>query len=247
MSYRFFISDYYSDKLYKIFTMNEQKLWLPGKGHHLKEVDSTNDWLKKNNPAVGDWVRADSQTQGRGRGLHQWHSPLGGLYMSVLIPCREPIILTSLAVSNAVVELCENCGYEVQVKWPNDILYRSKKCAGILCEVLDEGVVAGIGINFSEKDLFQGASFLDNNQMSDELAKKLISLLSKWTSISVFEMDIQSKWIENRKNKQGNYLFGDRCFVGEILNIDLRNNKVSIKMKNNRVESIPATQLQELL
>jgi BirA family biotin operon repressor/biotin-[acetyl-CoA-carboxylase] ligase len=38
---------------------------------------------------------------------------------------------------------------QLNVKWPNDILINEKKIAGILCQVVDNGVIVGVGLNVS--------------------------------------------------------------------------------------------------
>jgi BirA family biotin operon repressor/biotin-[acetyl-CoA-carboxylase] ligase len=54
----------------------------------------------------------------------------------------------SLAAHSAVLEVCS---VKTGLKWPNDLLLGTLKCAGILCEAKSSGsasrVVVGIGIN----------------------------------------------------------------------------------------------------
>ncbi|RKZ25428.1 biotin--[acetyl-CoA-carboxylase] ligase, partial [bacterium] len=58
----------------------------------LPEVDSTNEWIKRNIDSLqdGDVVYAGIQTQGKGREGKKWHSPPGGLWMSVLLEKEAP-------------------------------------------------------------------------------------------------------------------------------------------------------------
>ena len=134
--------------------------WSPLTGQTFETLPSTNDWLKNNHQGVGDWVRAEVQSGGRGRGDHQWHSPVGNMYLSVAVPRREPLTLISLAVGVTLVELCQHYGNEVSVKWPNDILLQGKKCGGILSEVLKDVVIVGVGLNLTNEDVFTGAASL---------------------------------------------------------------------------------------
>jgi biotin-[acetyl-CoA-carboxylase] ligase BirA-like protein len=220
--------------------------WSPAAGKHLDEVDSTNNYLKQSNPSVGDWVRANTQRKGRGRSDHQWHSPVGGLYLSVFIPRREPLTLNSLAMANAVVELCESFALMVSVKWPNDILYKEKKCGGILCEVMDTGIVAGVGLNLSDSDLFEGASALQFSSTDcGELAKKLLKILPKWTSENVSAEKIQTQWLKNRHSRLGQFSVASQLFQGRIIDIDLERDRVQIECDGN-VSNFPASQLQEI-
>lgn len=103
----------------------------------------------------GTTVLADEQTAGRGRLGRQWVSPPGAnLYFSVLLrPAAEHLrmlgMICPLAVCQAVEEVT---GLPTRVKWPNDVLVRSRKLAGVLIdsELSDDKVeyaIAGIGIN----------------------------------------------------------------------------------------------------
>lgn len=123
-------------------------------------VPSTNDVARELAEArgapAGTLVVADLQTRGRGRRGRTWHSPAGGIYLSVVQrprchPRHAPLIaLTSaLAVALAVEELC---GVSASIKWPNDVLVDGRKLCGVLVELAadQEAVrwaVIGIGVN----------------------------------------------------------------------------------------------------
>lgn len=120
------------------------------KFYHLTEVDSTNEYVKQmvRDVPEGTVVLADIQTGGKGRAEHDWHSPEGGLWMSVLLYHHQSY-LVSLLAGVAICEALEPYGIRPGIKWPNDILLNSKKIAGILCEVIDDKVVLGIGLNLN--------------------------------------------------------------------------------------------------
>lgn len=100
---------------------------------------------------------AETQTAGRGRRGRSWRSPLGGnLSLSLLKRFDHGMgALTglSLAVGTAVVAALADCGIaQVGLKWPNDVLARGRKLAGVLVELGGEFLgpchaVIGIGIN----------------------------------------------------------------------------------------------------
>ena len=52
-----------------------------------------------------------------------------------------------MAVADALEELT---GLAVQIKWPNDVMLRRTKVAGILAEARDGAVLLGIGINVNQ-------------------------------------------------------------------------------------------------
>lgn len=128
-------------------------------------VGSTNDMLKDKAQAgapEGCMIIADGQTRGHGRRGKKWLSLKGkGVYMSLLLrpqwPASEASLISILSVI-AVAQALEKIGVKhVQVKWPNDVLARGKKIAGILVEprvsrhVMDFAVV-GIGINVRHRE-----------------------------------------------------------------------------------------------
>jgi BirA family biotin operon repressor/biotin-[acetyl-CoA-carboxylase] ligase len=129
--------------------------------YRFDEIPSTQDVLKeyyRDKTAVfGDAVIAESQTQGRGRYGHNFHSPRGrGIYLSILLPYRDTERLTVRAAVAVMQAIEEVTGYVTEVKWVNDLLLHGRKIAGILAEAIvdDAGhpgaVVLGVGINLTE-------------------------------------------------------------------------------------------------
>ena len=125
-----------------------------------QETASTNDVVEKlarDGAEEGAVVFAESQTRGRGRLGRKWISPAGrGLWFSVLLrPNLRPQEATRLTVASATalrraIEL--QTGLKPEIKWPNDILVRGKKVAGILTELSAEldyvkYIVLGIGVD----------------------------------------------------------------------------------------------------
>lgn len=108
----------------------------------------------------GSVVLAARQEAGRGRKGRQWASPLGGVYISlVLRPRLQPqraslvTLMTAVAVAETVRILG---GCEAVVKWPNDVLVHNRKISGNLTEVglvadSVEWVVTGAGININTR------------------------------------------------------------------------------------------------
>lgn len=127
-----------------------------------EQIDSTNlrAWqLGEAGAGAGTVVVADAQSAGKGRLGRSWASPPGvNLYLSLLLrPLLEPrdapqlTFLSSVAVA-AAIERC--CGLTPNVKWPNDVLLRGRKVAGLLNEMSAETesihfVVLGIGVNLN--------------------------------------------------------------------------------------------------
>lgn len=98
---------------------------------------------------------AETQTAGRGRRGDQWQSPAAGnLYFSLFWPhCAEkPHQGLSIAVGMSLINTLNESGINhLQLKWPNDILFKRQKLAGILVESrfnTRQFSVIGIGLNF---------------------------------------------------------------------------------------------------
>ncbi len=104
------------------------------------------------------WIVADSQTQGRGRAGRDWASPPGNHHATLLLvdPFETRLapqlgFVAGVALVRAILSIA---GSEagIAIKWPNDILCRGAKLAGILVEgtsMPDTGfsVALGFGVN----------------------------------------------------------------------------------------------------
>ncbi len=131
----------------------------------LESVGSTNDSLRtlaRQGAEEGTVVLAEHQTAGRGRMGQPWHSPFGlGLYLSVLFYPRDPVDQLTRWTVAAAVAACEACrlttGLEIEIKWPNDLLWKGRKLGGVLAEVRPAAteapveLVVGIGLNVSHE------------------------------------------------------------------------------------------------
>jgi len=124
------------------------------------QIDSTSsELMRRAAHSAGDLLVccAEMQSAGRGRRGRSWRSPLGGnLYFSLLKRFDHGMgALTglSLAVGTAVIAALQDCSVEgAGLKWPNDVLVRGRKLAGVLIELGGEFLgpchaVIGIGIN----------------------------------------------------------------------------------------------------
>ena len=100
----------------------------------------------------GTVVGADEQTSGQGRYGRVWHSePGAGLYVSIVLrhpfpPDALPVVTLALglATSESILRATD---VSPDLRWPNDVLIQSKKCAGILTQLEGSAIIAGIGIN----------------------------------------------------------------------------------------------------
>ncbi|HLK22223.1 MAG TPA: biotin--[acetyl-CoA-carboxylase] ligase [Bryobacteraceae bacterium] len=105
----------------------------------------------------GTVVGAEEQTAGQGRYGRVWHSePGAGLYVSIILRnpfSQDSMPVVTLALGLAVSEAIQKaCDVPCDLRWPNDVLVQSKKCAGILTQLEGQAIVAGIGINVNHPE-----------------------------------------------------------------------------------------------
>ena len=144
-----------------------------------KEVMSTNTvakFLSQNDVSNGTIVLSEKQSDAKGRLGKHWESPLGGIWLSIIVNPNvdhSKIPMITLATGVAVVKTLERIGIEnAEIKWPNDVLINGKKISGILTEAITkfntiDNVIIGVGIdaNFDvdvlSKELQEGTTTLD--------------------------------------------------------------------------------------
>lgn len=139
--------------------------------------------LASEGAAAGTAVIAGEQIEGRGSRGRGWHSPPGGLWMSVVFrpPAVEGIEAISLRVGLAVAEAIQaRVPKPLQLKWPNDLMLEDRKLGGVLCEARWQGealawVAVGLGMNI-------------RNRIPDELGTGAVSLSDLIPAITVEEI-----------------------------------------------------------
>lgn len=170
-------------------------------------LDSTSDYLKRHAVPVSSGQAhaclAEWQQAGRGRRGRQWVSPYGAnLYLSLAWGFEEiPGGLSglSLAAGVAVMRALRAVGIQdAGLKWPNDILRRGGKLAGILVDLAGESsgpcsVIIGVGINLKMpvraagridqcwSDLSDRQDSLSRNLLAAGMLNKLIAMLLEFS------------------------------------------------------------------
>jgi BirA family biotin operon repressor/biotin-[acetyl-CoA-carboxylase] ligase len=125
-----------------------------------EETTSTNDIVEKlahDGVREGVVVFAESQSKGRGRLGRKWISPpRKGLWFSILLrPQIRTAAVTQLTIAAATAlfrAIQAQTDITAEIKWPNDIMIRGKKVAGILTELSAEldtikHIILGIGVD----------------------------------------------------------------------------------------------------
>jgi len=122
----------------------------------LAETGSTNDEAiarARDGAPEGLVVGADRQGAGRGRRGRPWLAAPGhALLVSALLRPGVPPVDAGLLPIVVAVGVADALGPGARIAWPNDLLIRGRKVAGILCEMSADQervawAVAGIGIN----------------------------------------------------------------------------------------------------
>ncbi|NWF36143.1 biotin--[acetyl-CoA-carboxylase] ligase [Mariprofundus sp. KV] len=170
----------------------------------LDETDSTNRDAMAAADQGGDEglvIFAHKQLAGKGRLGRRWHTITDSLACSVLLrpdlpPEQVPqlSLLTAVALHDALAHFSP----DIRIKWPNDILHKGAKLAGILTEMRAEpgrvhAVVLGFGINLAAPvdgwpaDITQKVTDLQSiagGKISRlDLAASLLNALDYWYDI----------------------------------------------------------------
>jgi len=175
--------------------------------HLLEQVDSTNNRLLRiaaAGGASGTLCLAEQQSAGRGRRGRRWISPYGtNIYLSLLwrfTLAPSELSGLSLACGLALLRALRDLGVpELGLKWPNDILHRGRKLAGVLIDLSGEAggptqAVIGVGVNtflpaengreidqpWTDLTSVTGASSISRNRLAGRLAAQLVETLGRY-------------------------------------------------------------------
>ena len=112
---------------------------------------STQRLLSANAPE-GAVAATDEQTEGRGRLGRRWLAPPGTSVLCSIrlhppVPTDRLPELPLVAAAACAAAIAAAAGVAPEVKFPNDVLIRGRKVAGVLAEARSDGVTLGVGIN----------------------------------------------------------------------------------------------------
>ncbi len=143
--------------------------WPEGVGRRLyPSLPSTNTEalrLAMSGEATPFWVLALEQTAGRGRRGNDWQDVAGNFSATLAMrPDGPPAgaalrsFIAALALRDALIAVC---GREdmFTLKWPNDVLAKGRKIAGILLESRNDTLCIGIGVNLKSAPQVPDAAF----------------------------------------------------------------------------------------
>ncbi len=186
-------------------------------------------------------VWTQHQTQGRGSRGRSWLAPQGhGLALSLALkspPFPDPRHLCFPLFAGVLLFDCL-AAYaepgEFQLKWPNDLLLRGRKLAGILCESRWQGkqarIVIGIGLNLKgHQDLaclpkgYASLELLASPPEAGQLVHKLYAALKPALQQYRAVTTLHQAWLARSGLRLGSLLkieaYG-RCIEGVFAGLD---------------------------
>jgi BirA family biotin operon repressor/biotin-[acetyl-CoA-carboxylase] ligase len=241
--------------------LEKNLLHLPlGAIRYYDTIGSTNDdaltWASQGAPDLS-LIFADEQTSGRGRMERKWFTPpRSALALSLILyptameqahPSRTTGLL-ALSLTEALLTL----GLDPQIKWPNDVLLRGKKVAGILVETAWTGekmdaLVLGMGVNVlstsvppADQLLFPATSIeseLGHPIEQAELLKDILIRLLDWRPNLGTEAFLKA-WEEHLafRGQQVRVEVGSgKPFLGELLGLE---SDGSLRLRNENGKTV---------
>ncbi|MGB0887533.1 MAG: biotin--[acetyl-CoA-carboxylase] ligase [Vicingaceae bacterium] len=232
------------------------RLFLGNKLVRLKEVDSTNSYLKNllslsSNEVEGLVVVAENQVAGRGQQGSVWESEAGkNLTFSIFLKPNVLIqnqFLISKVISLGIIEFLTDLGLGMlKIKWPNDIYCGNKKIGGILIENTIKSnkissAIVGIGLNvnqskFNSENLPTSIALeLNNNKLNlEDLLSRLLFFIEKnYTNLKLGkEGVINSNYLDNLYwiNEFRSFRKGKELLEGTIVGVD-KIGKIQLKIE----------------
>jgi len=173
----------------------------------------------------GTIVGAEEQTAGQGRYGRRWHSePDSGLYVSMILRYPFPadsLPLVTLALGLATTDaILKATDLACDLRWPNDVLIQSRKCAGILTQMEGSAIIAGIGINVNHpefpddlKDLATSLRIASGRVHSRE--KLLVELVASVDAFCTMLAKEGKQPILAMFSRASSYVFGRRVSVDQ--------------------------------
>jgi BirA family biotin operon repressor/biotin-[acetyl-CoA-carboxylase] ligase len=234
--------------------------------HYFPSLPSTNTeayQLALRGAREGEIVVAECQKKGRGRVGRPWFSPaFVNLYFSIIL--RPPISphqasLITFVAAVATAEAIERfSGVKPSIKWPNDILVKGRKMAGLLNEIHSEVdrihfIILGIGVNVNieegrfPKEIRSLATSLKRETGRTTSRKAFLQLLlealEQWYEIFLKKgaPAILKAWRKHARigGKQVRISSFDEVLVGRAVDVDSEGGLL-IQMRNGQRKRIVA-------
>ena len=241
----------------ELFQSNLKTQILGKKNFYYASTSSTNDdiWKIFNKAKQeGVVVVANEQLEGRGRGNKKWHSYKNkSLICSFLIKQKFPISklgFHSLIVPLGIIEgINKTTNKTLSIKWPNDIMYKTKKIGGVLIESKNfqknTYLNIGFGINVNENDVDYPSEIKnDSNSLKkivgEEIQREILlaNILNAIDKLLVKknEKEIIGNWINlcSHINKEINVIY-KKNIIQSIFKTINKNGQAILHYNNNDI------------
>ena len=155
----------------------------------LTSCPSTNDFMKEllqhGLMSNGQLVTTSDQTDGRGQLSNSWESQSSKNltfsvgFLDLDFPIENQFQLNIIAALAVAKTINENFNLNAVVKWPNDVLVKGKKIAGILIETsISKGLiysaVVGIGLNVNQQDFISPGATSISKELKEVIELDLV-------------------------------------------------------------------------
>ncbi len=224
---------------------------------YLKSIDSTNNFLHKNQSNLSNLnaVTSEVQTDGKGRCQRKWQSLTGNYFFSILIKIEidlSKLFLLNFLAPLAAVNYLKQFNSNFSLKFPNDLLLNNQKMGGILVETSInncnmEYCIAGFGLN-----IFNAPELLQENKTATFM-KKHGEFPTKIKCITGIQYEISKllNHINNHEtilNNYNSYLNNSIIYSFKLPDETIINSRISgvdsdgnvLLIKNNLTEVLPA-------
>jgi BirA family biotin operon repressor/biotin-[acetyl-CoA-carboxylase] ligase len=206
------------------------------------------------------WIAAREQTAGRGRRGNSWISPRGNLYATLLLTDPAPpecapqlSFVAVLALHDATAVCAPALPKSLALKWPNDLLCRGAKLAGILIEgertAGGLAVAIGIGVNcenhpaqtpYLVTDLKGEGAAVAVEALFEALTASMAQRLAQWRRGAGFA-EIRADWIARATGIGGNMRarLPDREIIGRGEGLD-EHGRLLLRLPDGSLQAIAA-------
>ncbi|MCI8444164.1 MAG: biotin--[acetyl-CoA-carboxylase] ligase [Clostridia bacterium] len=175
---------------------------------YYKQIDSTQSeiWRRyeKNEIPNGTLIMADYQTKGQGTHGRVWHTDeANNIAFSFLIQTNceiQKLEGITIEIANILIKILkEKYGVRLEVKEPNDIVFKGKKIGGILTQSKVVGnqvkcLVIGIGMNIQQEEFAEEIQTIATSiQKEFGISIKPRELIAEFCN--AFEKEIKKKGV----------------------------------------------------
>lgn len=171
-----------------------------------EEVDSTQKWLvdyckREQNPLLPFCVMSERQSGGVGSRGNEWESVESAILFSFAfsqsdLPKDLPLQSLSIYVGNLMDQFLNQKGFEVWVKWPNDLYLGEEKVGGIITQSIGGVCVCGIGINVFSSH-FASLQIQMNKWQKESFAKEFLQFFFTYPTWSEILSNYKIKFYKN--------------------------------------------------